>query len=215
MNFLDRSLENYSKAHSSPEPDYLQELRRATHRQALRPRMLSGPLQGRFLAQISQLLQPQRILEVGTYTGYSALCLAEGLAPGGALHTIELKDELASMAQSYFRRAGLEDRIHQHIGKAEALIPELQEDWDLIFVDADKENYPRYYQLCLERLRPGGLFIADNVLWSGKVSQAAAPSDRHTQALQEFNRRVQEDPRVDNLLLPLRDGLMLVRKLEE
>lgn len=214
MNFLDRSLEDYSKAHSSPEPDYLRELRRATHRQALRPRMLSGPLQGRFLAQLSQLLQPRRILEIGTYTGYSALCLAEGLAPEGELHTIELKEELASMAQTYFRRAGMEDRIHQHVGKAAAVIPELGQTWDLIFVDADKENYLQYYKLSLEQLRPGGLFIADNVLWSGKVTQPAAPTDRHTQALQEFNQEVHEDERVNNLLLPLRDGLMLLRKVE-
>ena len=210
---LDPNLEDYSKAHSSPEPDYLRELRRASHRRALRPRMLSGPLQGRFLAQLSKLLQAQRILEVGTYTGYSALCLAEGLTPEGALHTIEINDELASIAQPYFQRSGKADRIHQHLGNALDILPHFEETWDLIFVDADKENYLNYYKLSLDQLRPGGLFIADNVLWSGKVTEPAASNDRKTQALQEFNTYVHADERVSNLLLPLRDGLMLLQKL--
>lgn len=213
MEFLEPDLVNYCLKHSDPEPPLLQKLNRETHLKVLKPRMLSGHLQGRFLAMISKLLRPVRILEIGTYTGYSAICLAEGLSEKGKLHTIDNNEELKAMAEAYFKEAGLGDKIKMHIGAAQEVIPSLQEKWDLVFIDADKENYSLYFDQVIDQMQPGGLIIADNVLWSGKVLGEAKNNDRSTRALQAFNQKIQDDPRVENMLLPLRDGLMICRTL--
>jgi predicted O-methyltransferase YrrM len=173
--------------------------------------MLSGHLQGRVLAALSKLLRPQAILEVGTYTGYSALCLAEGLQPGGVLHTIDINEELESMVRRYIAEAGLTQTIHLHVGDARQLIPALDATWDLVFLDADKENYATYFDLVIDRVRPGGVIVADNVLWSGKVIDETV-TDVETSALRAYNAKVQADPRVENVLLPIRDGLMVAIK---
>lgn len=211
MNFLDPLLSAYSEEHSTAEPPLLAELNRETHQKVLKPRMLSGASQGRFLAMISKLLQPKRILEIGTYTGYSALCLAEGLAEDGQLHTIDNNDELFSLAIGYFKKAGLESKIIMHLGHAQETVPQLKERWDLVFIDADKENYALYFDQVVPQMQPNGLIIADNVLWSGKVLQENDKKDKSTAALKAFNNKIQSDPRVENFLLPLRDGLMLCR----
>ena len=212
MNFIDPRLAAYADAHTSPEPEILQQLTRDTQANVLLPRMLSGHVQGRFLSLISHLLRPERILEIGTYTGYSAICLCEGLAPGGQLVTIDKNDELEVRVRGWFERAGLTDQIDYRLGDALDVLPTLTGPFDLVFLDADKRNYLRYYELVLDKLRPGGFLLADNVLWSGKVTAPVATSDKDTPALLQFNERVQNDPRVENVLLPLRDGLMLVRK---
>ncbi len=212
MNFLSDDLENYLSQHHDPEEDLLAELNRQTHLKILQPRMLSGPLQGRYLSFLSKLLSPERILEIGTYTGYSALCLAEGLAPSGRLHTIEINDELESFTQSFFSRSAYADKLQLHIGDALEIIDQLKEPWDLIFIDADKPRYLNYYEKLIPQLKSGAVILADNVLWSGKVLKAPDPRDESTVALLEFNRFVQDDDRVENLLLPLRDGLMCIRK---
>ncbi len=211
MNFLSEDLEDYLSRHHKPENELLADLNRQTHLKVLQPRMLSGPLQGRYLAFLSKILQPKQILEIGTYTGYSALCLAEGLAPQGRLHTIEINDELETFILSYFTRSAYADKLALHIGDALEIIESLQEDWDLIFIDADKPRYLDYYQKLVPKLKPGAVILADNVLWSGKVLKEPDPKDESTIALLEFNRFVQEDDRVENLLLPLRDGLMCIR----
>lgn len=205
-------LHDYSERVSSAPPDYLHRLERETHLKTLAPQMLSGRLQGRLLALLSRLLRPQRILEVGTFTGYSALCLAEGLATGGELHTIEGNAEVAYLARRYFADAGMSDRIHLHLGDAVQLIPSLPGEFDLVFLDANKREYPRYYELVIERLRPGGLLLADNVLWSGKVLQPEADED--AAILDRFNRQLQSDSRLETLLLPVRDGLSISRKVK-
>tara|TARA_R110002050_G_scaffold3615_1_gene18861 strand:+ start:1046 stop:1687 length:642 start_codon:yes stop_codon:yes gene_type:complete len=212
MNFLSDDLEYYLSQHHDPEEDLLAELNRQTHLKILQPRMLSGPLQGRYLSFLSKLLRPERILEIGTYTGYSALCLAEGLAPSGRLHTIEINDELESFTQSFFSRSAYADKLQLHIGDALEIIDELKEPWDLIFIDADKPRYLNYYEKLIPQLKSGAVILADNVLWSGKVLKEPDPRDESTLALVEFNRFVQDDDRVENLLLPLRDGLMCIRK---
>lgn len=213
MHFLDPKLEDYLSAHHNSEPGLLAELNRETHLKVLQPRMLSGPLQGRYLAMLAKMLAPQYILEIGTYTGYSALCLAEGLAPHGELHTLEVNDELETFSRSYFNRSEYRDQIYLHIGDALETLPLLKKDWDLVFIDADKPRYLDYYKMLLPSLKPGALILADNVLWSGKVLEAPNPQDESTLALLEFNTFVQEDDRVENLLLPLRDGLMCIRVL--
>ena len=205
---IDRQFE-YAAAHSGPEPDYLYRLERETHLKTLAPQMLSGRLQGRTLALLSKLRRPRRILEVGTFTGYSALCLAEGLAPDGELHTVEGNPEVAYLAERYFREAGFSDRIHLHRGDALALIPQLPGPFDLVFLDANKQEYPAYFELVIDRLTPGGLLIADNVLWSGKVLDPAGDAD--ATILHAFNERLAADPRLETTLLPLRDGLLVAR----
>jgi len=210
MEFLDPELEKYAAAHSSPASAVLEELERETSAKVLMPRMLSGHVQGRFLSMMAKMMNANRILEIGTYTGYSAICMAEGLGPEGQLHTIDINEELESMATRYFEKAGMENKISFHVGDALQIIPALQETWDLVFIDADKQNYSNYFDLVIDRLRPGGCIIADNVLWSGKVLGAA--TDDETQALKDFNQKVQDDDRVENILLPIRDGLMLCRK---
>jgi caffeoyl-CoA O-methyltransferase len=214
MKFLAEEIEDYSATHTEQENELLKSLNRDTHANVLSPRMLAGHLQGRFLSMISRMIQPSRILEIGTYTGYSAICLCEGLKPGGRLTTIDVNEELETFTRNYFERAALTDSIDYRIGNALDIIPTLTDTFDLVFIDADKINYTNYYNLCLDVVRTGGFIIADNVLWSGKiVQQPGAKTDKDTQALLDFNRMVQDDPRVSNILLPIRDGLMIFQKL--
>lgn len=213
MDFLPENISNYSDQHTSNESDLLYRLNRETHLNVLQPRMLSGHLQGRTLSMLSKMMRPKNILEIGTYTGYSALCLAEGLAPDGTLHTIDINEELETISNKYFKDSPYSDQIQQHIGNALEIIPALSVDFDLIFIDADKENYLNYYKLLIEKVKPGTVLIADNVLWSGKVTEKAKPKDIETIALQEFNTAIQNDERVENILFPIRDGLMIIRKI--
>lgn len=206
---------HYADLHTSPEPPLLARLNRETHVQTLMPRMLSGHAQGRLLSMLSHMVRPRRVLELGTFTGYAALCLAEGLADDGELHTIEFNPELESRIRRYAAEAGLAGRLHLHIGRAAEIMPTLTESWDLVFIDADKINNDTYYELVLPQVRTGGFVLIDNVLWGGKVvdSHSVKPSDKDTHAVRAFNDKVQADPRVENVFLPLRDGLLLVRKL--
>lgn len=212
MEFLPENIQAYAEAHTEAESELLHRINRDTHLHVLKPRMLSGHMQGRLLSLLAHLVQPRRILEVGTYTGYSALCLAEGLAPGGQLITIDTNAELEPRVKKYIAEAGMSDKIRMIVGNALEVIPTLTETWDLVFIDADKENYLNYYNLVIENVRPGGLIIADNVLWSGKVVEEKA-KDADTEALRAFNLATHNDPRVSNVLLPVRDGLMVLRKL--
>ncbi len=214
MDFLPEKIDTYVNDHTKAESDLLQELNRETHSKILMPRMLSGHLQGRVLSMISHMIKPKRILEIGTYTGYSAICLAEGLAEGGILHTIDINEELETMVRRYLRLAGMENKIQYHIGDAMNIIPYLHEKFDLVFIDADKENYSNYYDLVFEKINPGGFIIADNVLWSGKVllDEPGVTDDKDTLALVAFNDKVVTDERVENVLFPIRDGLMVIRK---
>ncbi len=211
MDFLDERIEAYVLKHTQAESEALKKLNRETNEKVLMPRMLSGHLQGRVLAMLSRMIRPQRILEIGTYTGYSAICLAEGLAEGGKLHTIDINKELEDMVRRYFREAKVDDRIVFHIGNAMQIIPSLNETFDLVFIDADKENYSNYYDLVFPKVRGGGFIIADNVLWSGKVIEKE--QDKDTKALVAYSMKVHEDKRVENVLLPVRDGLMIARKI--
>ncbi len=204
-------LEQYCQSHTSPLSPLLHELERETHLKTLAPQMLSGPLQGQLLRFLSLLLQPAAILEIGTFTGYSALCLAEGLQAGGVLHTIEANPELEYLIRKYVARAGMEECIQLHIGRAEDIIPSLEGNFDLVFIDAGKQEYGLFYDLLIDRVRPGGLILADNVLWSGKVLDPG--NDADAQALHAFNERVQADGRVENLMLPVRDGLLVMRRV--
>ena len=206
-------VEKYIELHTSPEEEVLQWLVRQTHLRAIHPRMLSGMVQGRFLSMVSAMLLPKRILEVGTFTGYSALCLAKGLAPDGILHTIECDDELEDLICEAITRANQTERIKLHIGDAAQLIPQIDGIFDLVFIDGDKREYITYYEAAMAKLRPGGFILADNVLWDGKVLEEPLPNDAQTEGIAAFNAHVQADPRVENVLLPLRDGLMLVQKL--
>ncbi len=205
-------LEKYILAHIDEQAPVLQELERETFLHVLRPRMLSGHLQGTILTMFSQMLQPQRILEVGTYTGYSAICLAKGLADDGQLHTIELNDELESIAQKYFQKAGLSEKITQHLGDAKAIIPQLKGPFDLVFLDGDKRDYIAYFDLVIDQIRPGGIILADNILWSGKVVEKLDEKDEQTKGILAFNQKMKDDPRVSQTIIPFRDGLMLIRK---
>ncbi|MFN0204189.1 MAG: O-methyltransferase [Bacteroidia bacterium] len=212
MDFLAKELTEYVEAHSSEEPAILQELNRQTHLKVLYPRMLSGHFQGRLLAFLSKMLHPQRILEVGTYTGYACICLAEGLTENGKLITLEKEPELADMIRFYVEKAGFGEKVELKIGDAKQLIPTLTDTWDLVFLDADKENYLNYYELILPQVRKGGVILADNVLWSGKVLSPAVSNDKDTLHLQQFNDFVKQDSRVECVLLPVRDGIMMIRK---
>jgi predicted O-methyltransferase YrrM len=207
----DALIEEYCEAHTSEEGDLLYRLYRETHLHGVKPRMISGQLQGRFLAMVSRMLRPTNVLEIGTYTGYSALCLAEGLAQNGQLHTIEVDEELEEIILRYVAQSPYKDRIHLHIGDARQLIPQFQCQWDLVFIDAEKRSSREFYELVLPQLRKGGVMLIDNMLWSGKVVDAEANHDLDTKAIVEFNDFVQQDPRVENVLLPLRDGIMMVR----
>jgi caffeoyl-CoA O-methyltransferase len=210
MEFLPDDIAAYVQAHTAAEPELLKKIARDTHAQVLKPRMLSGNVQGRFLSLISKLMQPKLILEIGTYTGYSAICLAEGLAAGGKLITIDINEELENRVRGYFEQAGLKDVVDYRIGNALNFLPSINETIDLVFIDADKENYLKYYNLVFDKVRSGGLILADNVLWSGKITQTK--TDKDTRALQEFNDAVVADARVECMLLPLRDGIMMARK---
>lgn len=212
MEFISPELSNYCETHTSDESEVLKKLNRETHLKVVSPRMLSGHLQGRFLSFISKLQQPTLIVEIGTYTGYSALCLAEGLAENGKLISIDVNEETSAFAKSFIQQTEYASKIELVLGDAKAYIPGIKETIDLVFIDADKKNYLNYFQLVIDKLKPGGLIIADNVLWSGKITMPESAMDRETLALHEFNKCVQKDERVENILLPVRDGLMVVRK---
>lgn len=212
MEFLDKDLEEYVNQHTSPESDILSDLNRQTNIKILQPRMLSGHLQGRTLSMLSKMIQPKRILEIGTYTGYSAICMAEGLKDDGELITIDINYELKEMVENYIERAGFTNQIHLKIGNALAIIPTLDQHFDLVFIDADKVNYSNYYDLIIDHLPSGAFIIADNVLWSGKVIESTKNKDADTEALKHFNTKVHEDNRVENVLFPIRDGLLVIRK---
>ena len=210
MDFIPTNIQEYAEFHTSGEDELLAQLNRDTYANVLVPRMLSGHLQGRVLSMISKMVKPRNILEIGTYTGYSALCLAEGLDKKGKLHSIEINEELESRIVKYFELSAFAENLVLHIGNALEVIPTLEVPFDLVFIDADKSNYSTYYLLLIETLPPGAFIVADNVLWSGKVLSEA--NDADTLALQEFNDLVQNDDRVENVLMPVRDGLMVIRK---
>ena len=212
MEFIDAQLDAYVCAHSEKESDVLKELNRRTHLSVLSPRMLSGHFQGRVLSMLSHMIRPNRILEIGTYTGYSAICLAEGLQEGGMLTTIDVNEEQEELVNEYIEKAGLEAQIDHIVGDASEIIPMLEDQFDIVFIDADKRNYLNYYQLVFDKVRPGGYIIADNVLWSGKVLEDYDSLDRETKILMDYNKMIHEDERVQEILLPIRDGLMIARK---
>ena len=210
MEFISKDLLSYCENFSDAESDLLRELNRQTHLKISQPRMLSGHLQGRFLSFISKLISPTYVLEIGTYTGYSALCLAEGLKDDGKLITIDLNEETNLFAKNYFDKSEYNHKIELIAANAKTAIPTLNYSWDLVFIDADKKNYSQYYDLVIDKLKIGGVIIADNVLWSGKVLQAEKDID--TELIHNFNQKIKNDSRVENMLLPLRDGLMVLRK---
>ncbi len=205
------TLLDFALAHSSPLPPLLLELERETHLRTMAPQQLSGPVQGQLLRFLSQMLRPRRVLEIGTFTGFSALCLAEGLADDGILHTIEADDELQPIIQKFVQRAGFQEKIKLHIGDAAAIVPTLKEEFDLVFLDGGKLNYAQHFDLVFPKIRPGGWLLADNVLWEGRV--LTDEKDATARALRAFNEKICRDPRLENLLLPLRDGLMIARKI--
>ena len=211
MDFLPKKIDEYVVAHSQAEPQLLQELSRETWQKVLAPRMLSGHLQGRVLSILSKLIKPSFILEIGTYTGYSALCLAEGMATDGALHTIDINEELFDFQRKYFDRSPWGSQIVQHTGNALEIIPKLHHSFDLIFIDADKRNYPNYLELLIPKLPKGAVILSDNVLWSGKVVETVAKDDVDTQALLRYNKLLNEHPQLETVLLPIRDGLTISR----
>jgi predicted O-methyltransferase YrrM len=213
MHFLPQEIDDYVVAYSAKEPKLLQQLNRETNQKVLQPRMLSGHYQGRLLSLLSKLIHPQNILEIGTYTGYSALCLAEGMKPTGLLHTIDINEELEDLQKRYFEASPWKDQIKAHLGDATKIIPSLKEHFDLVFIDADKPNYPIYFQQIMEKLRPGGVILSDNVLWSGKVVEPVKKDDESTRALLEYNRLLAEDERLETVMLPVRDGLTISRKI--
>ena len=212
MDFLPKEINEYCSLYTQKEDDVLYQLYRETHQKILRPRMLSGHIQGQLLTFFSKMVEPEYILEIGTYTGYSAICLARGLKAGGKLHTIDINEELEDFACSFIEKAGLKDSVEMHIGEAIKIIPSLQKKWSLVFIDADKENYINYYNLVFNSIKNGGFIIFDNVLWSGKVTEEVDSKDKETRTLVELAKLLQEDNRVENVLLPVRDGLFMVRK---
>lgn len=210
---LPLAIDKYANDYTTPELPVLAALNRETHRRRGDAVMLSGHLQGAVLQWISKMMAPKRILEIGTYTGYSAICLAQGLVADGHLHTVEIDEELYDIADRYITEAGLRDKITQHTGKAAQIIPTLNEEFDMVFIDADKVGYELYYDLVFDKLRPGGYIIADNVLYEGEVTLPVAEQPKNAAAMHRFNQKVKADPRVEQLLLPVRDGLLVVRKL--
>lgn len=212
MEFISKELSDYCENYTTPESKLLSELNRETHLKVVSPRMLSGHLQGRFLSFISKLKQPRLIVEIGTYTGYSALCLAEGLAENGKLISIDVNEETSALAQNYVSKSSLTDQIKLVVADAKEYITTIKEPIDLVFIDADKKNYLTYYHLIIDKLALGGIVIADNVLWSGKITMPESAMDKETLALHQFNQFIQQDNRVENMLLPIRDGLMIIRK---
>ena len=213
MHFLSQELESYLEEHLPRESVLLEDLSRETHLKVLQPRMISGHYQGRLLSMLSCIIRPKYILEIGTYTGYGALCLAEGLQDEGELHTLDINPELQGIQNKYFGRSKFRSQIHQHLGDAIELIPKLENTFDLVFIDGHKVDYDDYYEAVLGKTKPGSVILCDNTLWSGKVTQPAAADDKATLALQEFNAKLREDPRVAVIILPVRDGLSLCRVL--
>ncbi len=211
MDFIDHKIDDYVCRHTSKESELLQKINRETNLEVLQPRMLSGHFQGRVLSMFSKMIKPRRILEIGTYTGYSALCLAEGLTEDGLLFTIDVNEELETRVQGYFDHSDNRMKLKYFVGDAIRIIPSLNEKWDIVFIDADKLNYVNYYNLVFDSVEKGGYIIADNVLWSGKVVDSSK-MDKDTELLREYNRMVHEDSRVEEVLLPIRDGLMIARK---
>ena len=211
MHFLPEKIDNYAVNHSQEEPLILQELSKETWQKVLNPRMLSGAFQGRILAMIAKLIQPKNILEIGTYTGYSALCLAEGLAKNGTLYTIDKNEELESLQRKYFEKSGYKDQIQPYIGNALEIIPQLDTTFDLVFIDADKVNYINYFHLIIDKMKSGSVILSDNVLWSGKVVEKLNPKDKDTEILLEYNKLLNNDDRIETVLLPIRDGLTISR----
>ena len=213
MDFLDKDLEKYITEHSEVEAPLLAELNRETYLKVMIPRMLSGHIQGNILQTFSHMIKPKRILEIGTYTGYSAICLAQGMAEGGILHTIDINVELETIIKKYVQKAGLEDKIKFHIGNAIDIVADLDEEFDLVFIDADKNNYSNYFDLVLPKVRKGGFIIADNVLWSGKVLEKnQSKIDKDTKGIIDFNQKIHQDSRVFHTLFGVRDGLMVMMK---
>ena len=212
MDFISEALQNYCELHTSEESTVLHQLNRHTHLKVLRPRMLSGHLQGQFLTFLVRMCGAKSILEIGTYTGYSAIAMAQGMRNDGKIVTIDCNEELQSTVLEHVQKAGFEQQITLKIGAALSLIPELNQSFDFVFIDADKENYLNYYYSIIDKVQSGGYILADNVLWSGKVIEEVKEDDQETQAILAFNKAIQEDPRVENILLPLRDGLMLIYK---
>lgn len=213
MHFISEDLENYVTAHSENEPELLQQLNRETHQKILQPRMLSGHFQGRVLSILAKLIQPKNILELGTYTGYATLCLAEGLHEDGIIDTIDINEELEDIQNKYFELSGKRHQIVQHVGNALDIIPTLNKKFDLVFIDADKENYINYWNLIVPIMNKGGIILSDNVLWSGKVLEEIKKNDKSTPILIAYNKLVKDDPRVETVLLPIRDGLTVSRIL--
>lgn len=212
MEFIDAKLDDYVCAHTENEPAVLADLNRRTHVSILQPRMLSGHYQGRLLSMLAHMIQPKRVLEIGTYTGYSALCFAEGLQEGGKVTTVDVNEELEEFVQSYIEKANCSDKVEYIVGDAMEVVAKMDEQFDLVFIDADKKNYCNYYELVFDKVKPGGYIIADNVLWSGKVLEDYDSLDRETKILMDYNKMVHEDERVQEILLPIRDGLMIARK---
>jgi predicted O-methyltransferase YrrM len=213
MHFISQDLENYIEQHSEKEPELLAALNKETYQKVLLPRMLSGHFQGRVLSMLSKLIRPVNILEIGTYTGYSALCLCEGMQENGILHTIDIKEELVDFQRKHFDKSPWRNQIIQHLGEALDIIPTLDIKFDLVFIDADKENYINYFELIVPKMNKGGIILSDNVLWSGKVLEPLNPKDLSTKILLDYNLLLKNDPRVETVLLPIRDGLTVSRVL--
>ena len=213
MHFISEELENYIEKHSTAEPELLQQLNKETYQKILQPRMLSGHFQGRVLSMLSKIINPKHILELGTYTGYATLCLAEGLKIDGTIDTIDINEELEDIQQKYFSKSPFKDQIIQHVGNALDIVPTLNKKFDLVFIDADKENYINYWNLIVPMMNKGGIILSDNVLWSGKVLEEVQKNDKSTPILLEYNKIVNEDSRVETVLLPIRDGLTVSRVL--
>ncbi len=210
---LDPQIEKYIEDHTTPESELLKELNRQTHLRTFYPRMLSGNVQGKFLEMICWMIQPERVLEIGTFTGYSAIVMAQGLPKDGLIYTIEVNEEMETFIHEYISKSGLERKIKLLMGDALKIIPTLEEEFDLVFIDADKEQYVDYYKLAKTKLKKGGFIIADNVLWSGKVLEKSSKTDKETQGIVEFNEFVKNDPEVEQVMISIRDGLMLIRKV--
>ena len=213
MHFLSSLLEKYIQDSSENEPELLKELSRETHLKVIQPRMITGHFQGRVLSMFSKIINPTNILEIGTYTGYSALCLAEGLKKEGQLHTIDINEELTDFQRRYFNKSGFGSQLIQHTGDALQIVPTLNMTFDLIFIDAEKREYPKYFDAVIKKTKPGSIILSDNVLWSGKVVEPLDEKDMATKVLLEYNRKLKNDPRVETVLLPIRDGLTLSRVL--
>ena len=213
MHFISQELEEYIEKHSQNEPELLAQLNKETYQKILLPRMLSGHFQGRILSMLSKLIRPNTILEIGTYTGYASLCLCEGLQENGQLHTIDIKEELVDFQRKYFDKSPWGNQIFQHLGEAISIIPNLDMKFDLVFIDADKENYINYFEMIVPRMNKGGIILSDNVLWSGKVLEPLQKNDSSTEILIKYTELLKNDPRVETVLLPIRDGLTVSRVL--